>query len=173
MNLLNVDDKNIELLTKIIRDSIDKNEPEAALDRLHTLTFSYLRGLCVKHQISYERSDSLNAIYGKYIKFLINNNHIESPMAEKILKFSINVIEAFNDIRNNRSLAHDNPVLNYQESILIYNYISITINFIRSIEEQIKNKKNQNRQTKMICRFKRNKKRSMKYLYDFFLKNVS
>lgn len=141
VNLLNVDDKNIELLTKIIRDSIDKNEPEAALDRLHTLTFSYLRGLCVKHQISYERSDSLNAIYGKYIKFLINNNHIESPMAEKILKFSINVIEAFNDIRNNRSLAHDNPVLNYQESILINNYISITINFIRSIEEQIKNKK--------------------------------
>jgi hypothetical protein len=140
-NILNVDDKNIELLAKIIRDSIDKNEPGAALDRLHTLIFGYLRNLCDIHKISYEKSDSLNAVYGKYIKFLIDNKHIESDMAEKILKYSINVIEAFNDIRNNRSLSHYNKLLNYQESILIYNYISITINFIISIEEQIKNKK--------------------------------
>jgi len=59
-------------------------------------------------------------------------------MAEKILKYSINLIEAFNDIRNNKSLAHDNPILNYQESILIFNNISNTIKFIESIENRIK-----------------------------------
>jgi hypothetical protein len=134
----NTEDKGFKMLSKSIRESVDKNEPEAALDRLHTFTFRYLRELCDKHQIIYEKSESLNAVFGKYIKFLIDNKHIESIMAEKILKYSINVIEAFNDIRNNKSFAHDNPVLNYQESILILNSVSNTIKFIESIEGQIK-----------------------------------
>lgn len=137
----NVDDKNFKLLAKSIRDSIEKNEPEAALDRLHTFTFRYLRELCDKHKISFEKTDSLNAIFGKYIKFLLDNKHIESAMAEKILKYSINVIEAFNDIRNNKSFAHDNPVLNYHESVLIFNNVSNTIKFIETIENSIKKTK--------------------------------
>lgn len=134
----NVDDKDFKLLANSIRQSIERNEPEAALDRLHTFTFRYLRELCDKHQIQYEKSDSLNAIFAKYVKFLLENNHIESAMAEKILKYSINVIEAFNDIRNNKSFAHDNPVLNYSESVLIFNNVSNTIKFIESIEARIK-----------------------------------
>jgi hypothetical protein len=137
----NVDDRDFKLLAKSIRESIEKNEPEAALDRLHTFTFRYLRELCDKHQITYDKSDSLNAVFGKYVKFLVDSKHIESTMSEKILKYSINVIEAFNDIRNNKSFAHDNPVLNYQESVLIFNNVSNTIKFIESIESQIKKTK--------------------------------
>lgn len=137
----NVDDRDFKLLAKSIRESIEKNEPETGLDRLHTFTFRYLRELCDKHQISYEKTDSLNAIFGKYVKFLIDNKHIESAMSEKILKYSINVIEAFNDIRNNKSFAHDNPVLNYQESVLICNNVSNSIKFIESIEGRIKKTK--------------------------------
>lgn len=33
--------------------------------------------------------------------------------------------------------AHDNPVLNYSESILIFNNVSSTIKFIESIEKSI------------------------------------
>lgn len=134
----NVDDKDFKMLAKSIRESIEKNEPESALDRLHTFTFRYLRELCDKHKISHEKSDSLNAVFGKYIKFLIDNKHIESTMAEKILRYSINVIEAFNDIRNNKSFAHDNPILNYHESVLIFNNVSNTIKFIEIIEINLK-----------------------------------
>lgn len=134
----NVDDRDFKLLAKSIRESIEKNEPEAALDRLHTFTFRYLRELCDKHQISFEKTDSLNAVFGKYIRYLTDNKHIESAMAEKILKYSINVIESFNDIRNNKSFAHDNPVLNYHESVLIFINVSNTIKFIETIENSIK-----------------------------------
>lgn len=137
----NVDDRDFKLLAKSIRESIERNEPEAALDRLHTFTFRYLRELCDKHQLSYEKTDSLNAVFGKYIKHLVASKHIESAMAEKILKYSINVIEAFNDVRNNRSFAHDNSVLNYQESLLILSNVSSTIKFIESIERGIKTEK--------------------------------
>ncbi len=134
----NVDDRDFKLLAKSIKESIANNEPETALDRLHTFTFRYLRELCDKHSIPYDKSESLNSVYGKYIKFLLENNHIESVMGEKILKYSINVIESFNDIRNNKSFAHDNPILNYQESVLIFNNLSNTIKFIESIENRIK-----------------------------------
>lgn len=134
----NVDDRDFTTLSNAIRESIEKNEPETALDRLHTFTLRYLRELCGKHKIPFQKTESLNAVIGKYIKFLIENEHIESVMAEKILKYSINVIEAFNDIRNNKSFAHDNPILNYQESVLIFNNVSNTIKFIESIEGRIK-----------------------------------
>jgi hypothetical protein len=137
----NADDRDFKLLAKSIRDSIENNEPGTALDRLHTFTFRYIRELCDKHQIPYNKTDSLNAVFGKYVKFLVESKHIESVMAEKILKYSINVIEAFNDIRNNKSFAHDNPVLNYQESVLIFNNVSNTIKFIETIENSIKKTK--------------------------------
>lgn len=129
-------DKDFKLLAKSIRDSIENNEPEVALDRLHTFTVKFIRELCDKHQIKYEKSESLNAVFGKYIKFLTDNKFIDSAMSEKILKYSINVIEAFNDIRNNRSLAHDNPILNYEESILIFNNVTNSIKFIQTIENK-------------------------------------
>ena len=134
----NADDRDFKLLAKSIRESIERNEPEVALDRLHTFTFKYLRELCDKHNISYDKADSLNAVFGKYVKFIVDKKHIESSMSEKILKYSISIIEAFNDIRNNKSFAHDNPVLNYHESVLIFNNISSTIKFIEFIETQIK-----------------------------------
>ncbi len=137
----NSEDRDFKMLAKSIRESIEKNEPEASLDRLHTFTFRYLRELCDKHKISYEKSDSLNAVFGKYIKFLVDNKHIESTMAEKILRYSIHVIEAYNDIRNNKSFAHDNPVLNYHESVLIINHVSNTIKFIETIENGFKKNK--------------------------------
>lgn len=133
----NTNDKDFALLAKSIKESIEKNEPEAALDRLHTFVVKYARQLCDNHEVTYDKEESVNSIFGKYIKFLTANNLLESVMAEKILKYSINIIEAFNDIRNNKSFAHDNPVLNYHESILIFNNISNSIKFIETVENKI------------------------------------
>lgn len=131
----NTDDKDFELLAKSIRDSIEKNKPETALDRLHTFVVKYIRELCERHSIEYDKDTPLHSLFGGYVKYLSMNNIIESVMTERILKSSISVMEAFNDVRNNQSFAHDNPILNYNESILIFNDISNVIRFIESIEK--------------------------------------
>ena len=59
-------------------------------------------------------------------------------MAARILKSSISTLEAFNDVRNNRSLAHDNPVLHYDEALLIFNHVASSIRFLRALESRIK-----------------------------------
>jgi hypothetical protein len=133
----NSDDRDFNLLAKSIKESIEKNEPEFALDRLHTFVVKYVRQLCENHNLNYVKDESVNSLFGKYVKHLIASKLIDSIMAEKILRFSINIIEAFNDIRNNKSFAHDNPILNYHESILIFNNISNTIKYIETIEIKI------------------------------------
>lgn len=136
-------DKDFSLLAKSIRESIEKNEPEVALDRLHTYSMKYVRQLCINHEIELKKEESLNALFGKYVKFIVNSGYIDSQMTERILKYSIHVIEAFNDIRNNKSFAHDNPILNYQESVLIFNNVTNSIKFIESVEEKIISDKRQ------------------------------
>jgi hypothetical protein len=59
-------------------------------------------------------------------------------MRERILKSSISTMEAFNRVRNEQSFAHDNPLLNYNESLLICNHVSSAIRFIAALESQTK-----------------------------------
>jgi len=131
------DTRDYKLLSETIKDYIKKDQPEAGLDRLHTYLVGYIRSLCEKHEINYEKKESLNAIFGKYVKNLVKLKKIESEMTIKILKFSISILDSFNYIRNNKSLAHDNEkIAEYSESILIFNNINSLVKFIQVLEEK-------------------------------------
>jgi hypothetical protein len=39
-----------------------------------------------------------------------------------------------NRVRNDESLAHDNPTLNYDESLLIFNHVCSAVRFVRALE---------------------------------------
>lgn len=129
-------DKEFSVLAKSIRESIHNNEPEVALDRLHTYVVKYTKKLCDKHEISYDKNKPLHSLFGEYVNYLKQNGFIESQMTARILKYSTKILDSFNDVRNNRSLAHDNPILNYHESVLIFNNVSSAIKFIESIEKE-------------------------------------
>ncbi len=58
-------------------------------------------------------------------------------MTERILKSSISTMEAFNTVRNEGSLAHDNPTLNYDESLLIFNHVCNAVRFIKALESRV------------------------------------
>ena len=131
------DKKDFSPLIKSIRKSIEDDQPEEAIDRLHTFMIKYVRELCDKHNIEHNRNKPLHGMFGEYVKHLKNNNFIESEMAERILKYSVAVFDSFNDVRNNKSLAHDNKILNHEESILIANNIFSTIKFVEAIETKI------------------------------------
>jgi len=126
-----------ERLAKEVLDSIQRNDPESGLDRLHTFAIAFTRSLCEKHGIKVERDKPLHSIFGEYVKRLKELKLIESLMTERILKSSISVLDAFNDVRNNQSLAHDNPVLNRSESLLIVNHVTSAIRFVWALERSI------------------------------------
>jgi hypothetical protein len=130
-----------ERLANGVLDCINKNDPESGLDRLHTFTMAFSRSLCERHGISIERDKPLHSVFGEYVKKLKALNLIESQMTERILKSSIAVLDAFNDVRNNKSLAHDNAVLNRNESLLILNHVTSAIRFVWTLEQSIPDQK--------------------------------
>lgn len=132
------DERDFDAIAQQVREVIEKNQPEAGLDRLHTFVIKYIRTLCEQRGITVTRDKALHSLFGEYVRCLRDGGQIESEMTARILKSSISVLEAFNDVRNNQSLAHDNPILNYEESLLIFNHIVASIRFIRSIEAQLK-----------------------------------
>lgn len=130
----NASERGFELLAKAVRDSIEKNEPEAGLDRLHTFVTKQIRTLAEKRGIIVDRGKPLHSIFGEYVKALRKAGLVESEMTERILKSSISIMEAFNKVRNEESLAHDNPTLNYDESLLIFNHVCSAVRFIQALE---------------------------------------
>ena len=137
----NSDDKDFETLAKEVRESIDRNEPVAGLDRLHTFLIKYFRVLCDKHGIPNEKKNPLHGLVGQYVKHLRTNDLIQSDMAEKMLRSSISNFEAFNHVRNNQSLAHDNEFINHPEAVLIFGHVTSSIRFIEEIERNNKKPK--------------------------------
>jgi len=129
----NSPEKSFEALAKSVKEAIEKNEPETGLDRLHTFVVKYIRVLCSNYGLAIDREKPLHSLMGELIKVLKDHGVIESEMTERILKSSISTFEAFNKIRNEHSFAHDNRVLNYEESLLIYNHVTSTIRFIEAI----------------------------------------
>ena len=49
---------------------------------------------------------------------------------------TISIMEAFNRVRNEQSLAHDNKVLGYDESLLILGHVTSSIRFIEAVERR-------------------------------------
>lgn len=58
-------------------------------------------------------------------------------MSEKILKYALGTMDAFNHVRNNQSLAHPNEMLNSDEALLIFNHVVAVVNFIEAVERRI------------------------------------
>jgi hypothetical protein len=135
------DGRDFDIVAKAVRDAIERNEPEAALDRLHTFVVKFVRVLCDRRGIATDREKPLHSLFGEYVKRLREAGQIESEMTLRILKSSISTLEAFNDVRNTRSLAHDNAVLNYDEALLICNHATSSIRFLRALEDRIARQK--------------------------------
>lgn len=130
-------DQCFEMLADAVGTAIAKGQPEAGLDRLHTYAVKYARRLCQSHGITTERQKPLHSLFGEYIKFLRGNGFIESPITERILKSSISIMDAYNQVRNEKSLAHDNVVLNREESMLVLDYVIRTLRFVQTLEDHV------------------------------------
>ena len=55
-------------------------------------------------------------------------------MSRSFIKYSIAVFEKFNDVRNNRSLAHDNQLLEAREAKFIFEAVGAVLKFIKGID---------------------------------------
>lgn len=127
-------ERDLELLAREVKAAIDANRPEAGIDRLHTYTVKYIRRRCAERGIPHDRSKPLHSVFGEYANALKAAGLIDSKMGVQIIRGVGRAFEAYNDVRNNQSLAHDNPVLGYDEALLIYNHVCGVIRFLNAVD---------------------------------------
>lgn len=126
--------RDFDLVAREVRAAISESNLAAGLDRLHTYVTKYLRRVCEGRGISVGRDKPLHSLFGEYVKALQRSGEIESEMGARILKGAISVLDGFSAVRNDQSLAHDNPLLSHAESLLIFDYVASTIRFVRTME---------------------------------------
>ena len=133
-------DETIDALISSIRREVSALQPQGALDRVHTLFVKYLRNKLKSINIDSEKSTPLHGLYGTYVKNLRERGLIETEMTVKILRSLNPIVENLSDIRNNKSMAHDNRFISSPESMFILNCIANTISYIEAIspETQLK-----------------------------------
>ncbi len=121
-----------ELVASIERDIL-ADRPAAALDRLHTYCAKKFGHLLDQRGITWDRNEPLHSRVGKYVKALNQERELRE-MTQQIIKNSIGVLDKFNHVRNNQSLAHDNELLDKAEARFIFDSVSAVLRFVKNVD---------------------------------------
>ena len=127
--------RTLEELIDDIKRTAAANKPEAALDRLHTYCIKQFTHLLEQRGESCSQDEPLNSRYGKYIRNLLQEQDLR-PMTELALKSAITLMDRYNKIRNDHSLAHDNEILSPEEARYLYDVVFAMLRFIKKIDSQ-------------------------------------
>jgi len=134
----NREDENFDKLASQVKSAIENGTPELGLDRLHTFALKYIRTVWERH-FSKEPSQTATAsmLLGAFANDLREKGLLQSKMASEILKSSARVLDAFNDVRNNHTFAHDNDeIIEQHEAYFIYQSVAASIRFLKSFEKK-------------------------------------
>lgn len=131
---LEADGDDFELLASEVRGAIERNTPQAGLDRLHTYVVKLMRRVALERGIEVADRSPLHAIFGQYARRLRETGEAGSDITKVILKSAGNLLDGFNAVRNKETLAHDNDLVSYSESLLIYNQVCSAVRFIVELE---------------------------------------
>lgn len=129
---------NINLLLDDIKANIEKNTPEMVIDRLYTLSIEFFKEICAKHNIAIQADRNgnytLTYLASALKKWYEDNNFFESEFVTIAIGHSFSLFDKFNFLRNNKSLAHSNTLLNKNESEFVVKLVADTLMFINNVE---------------------------------------
>jgi len=130
------EDATLEELVAAIQRDVDAGSAGTALDRLHTYCMKKLAHLVTQHSPGTQPAKTLNARLGQYLGVARKNAKSHHPVSFKIMTGAVETFELFNNVRNDRSLAHDNTLIEAAEARFIFDAIANVLRFLKSTEGQ-------------------------------------
>lgn len=125
------------VLQEDINEALKREQPELALDRLHTYCIKVLHKICSDNniEIKSDKNDKfpIHSLVGKIKKYYEDKKSF-SYFTLMVLRNCISLFDGYNNIRNNYSYAHDNEVLDKIEANFVVNIMIDVINFIDDVE---------------------------------------
>lgn len=124
-----VDDATLEQLVEAINRDVAAGRHSASLDRLHTYCMKRFARLLDESSVGWSKEEPLQNRVGKYFRWLRGEREL-SGMSQQIVKNAMGILQQFNDIRNNRSFAHDNEIVDAEEARLIFEAVTAILRFV-------------------------------------------
>lgn len=128
-------DHTLDELVQAIERDIAARKPAAALDRLHTYCMKKVAHLLEVRGETCLKDEPLHSRFGRYVKLLEAERDLRD-MSRLIIKSSISVFEKFNHVRNDRTFAHDNDILDEAEARFIFEGVSAFLRFTKTVDAQ-------------------------------------
>lgn len=126
-----------DIVTRALQDAKTltiKHGASRGLDRLHTAFHGYLKNVCDKENLTYPNDPSITQLWK-----VLRENHpalnAKSPHDDKIdtiVKSISNVVDAFNQTRNQASPAHPNKTLEEAEATFVINVVNTILNYLNT-----------------------------------------
>jgi hypothetical protein len=133
-------EESLKILLEDIKNALARNNPILVLDRLHTFSVKLIKQISKENNLKIVNEKGmaypLHSLVGNLIKYYKQNSILQSEFVPIAMQYSISIFEKFNDIRNNKSFAHDNEVLNTLESEYVVRTMANLLEFIDKIEKQ-------------------------------------
>ncbi|MCI1589806.1 abortive infection family protein [Heyndrickxia oleronia] len=131
-------EETLQTLIEDINNSLARNKPTLVLDRLHTFATKLLRQACIDNNINVEDGKGnylpLHSLAGMLKKKYEKDEIFESTFTLRALQNSISLFDSYNDIRNDKSYAHDNDILDSVEADFVVKAMANVITFIDKVE---------------------------------------
>ena len=126
-------DRTLDELVSDIERTLMANKPEVAIDHLHTYCVKKFTHLLAVRGIECSNDEPLHSRFGKYRKRLEQEQNLHE-FTLRALKSFVSLFDSFNELRNNRSLAHDNELLEPVEARLVVTTVNAMLVFLRALE---------------------------------------
>jgi hypothetical protein len=129
-------DETLEELIGGIERDIMADRPQVALDRLHTYCMKKFAHVLATRRPGTQPASTLNARAGQVVNELKRDAKAHHPVSFEIMTSTVKIFEQFNDIRNNKSLAHDNTIIGKAEARFIFDGVANSLRFLKATEGQ-------------------------------------
>lgn len=137
-------EETLQTLMEDINDSLARNKPTLVLDRLHTFATKLLRQACMDNNINVEDGKGnyfpLHSLAGMLKKQYEKDEVFESSFTLLALQNSISLFDSYNKVRNDKSYAHDNDILDSVEADFVVKAMANVLTFVDNIENYRKKK---------------------------------
>lgn len=131
-------EETLQTLMEDINDSLARNKPTLVLDRLHTFATKLLRQACMDNNINVEDGKGnyfpLHSLAGMLKKQYEKDEVFESSFTLLALQNSISLFDSYNKVRNDKSYAHDNDILDSVEADFVVKAMANVLTFVDNIE---------------------------------------
>lgn len=136
-----LDTEGIKVLENDLKQKLENQEFNLAIDRLHTFALFYLEKLCKENNLTPNKDPKGHIMFDDMITQLqkkFDSNKLLNNFDKETIKNSKIMLQKYNEVRNNQSFAHPNNVIENAKAKYVVENIIALLNYLGELSKESK-----------------------------------